>query len=317
MSPQQSTAATRPDTHDMVVVHRVFRREFQLAPRIIRTVGDGDVERAAELSRHLSDLTTGLHLHHTGEDELLWPVLHERTPMDDALVSLMQHQHARVAELVGRVDDLLERWAETGHFATRDELARVLEQVSQVLGEHLAQEERDILPLARAYLTAQEWEAIGAHAIAGVPKDRLLLFLGSMVRVDDRQFSGLNRLLAEVGRTLDADELPEMFVQNHPVTSALCVGMDKPMTVQYWDWISGMARLDAGNSLWTRRPVLREIGDRLPITLELTILAFMVQLIIAIPIGTMAATHQDSPLDQLSRFFAILFAAAPQFWYRS
>ncbi len=58
-----------------------------------------------------------------------------------------------------------------------------------------------------------------------------LLFLGSMVRVDDRQFSGLNRLLAEVGRTLDVDELPEVFVQNHPVTSAMCVGMDKPMII--------------------------------------------------------------------------------------
>jgi ABC-type dipeptide/oligopeptide/nickel transport system permease component len=42
------------------------------------------------------------------------------------------------------------------------------------------------------------------------------------------------------------------------------LGMDKPMPVQYWDWISGLARLDAGKSLWTRRPVLQEIADRLP-----------------------------------------------------
>jgi peptide/nickel transport system permease protein len=90
--------------------------------------------------------------------------------------------------------------------------------------------------------------------------------------------------------------------------------MDKPMAVQYWDWASGLVRLNAGNSLWTRRPVLQEIGDRLPITIELTVLAFLVQLIVAIPIGTIAATHQDSWLDQISRFFAILFAAAPQFW---
>jgi peptide/nickel transport system permease protein len=92
------------------------------------------------------------------------------------------------------------------------------------------------------------------------------------------------------------------------------LGMDKPMPVQYWDWISGLARLDAGKSLWTRRPVLKEISDRLPITLELTILAFLVQVIIAIPLGTIAATHQDRPLDQVTRFFAILGAAAPEFW---
>ena len=58
-----------------------------------------------------------------------------------------------------------------------------------------------------------------------------LLFLGSMVRVDERQFAGLNRLLAEVGRTLDVDELPEMFVQNSPLTNAMCVGMDKPTII--------------------------------------------------------------------------------------
>ena len=92
------------------------------------------------------------------------------------------------------------------------------------------------------------------------------------------------------------------------------LGMDKPMPVQYWDWISGLVRLDAGKSLWTRRPVLKEIADRLPITLELTILAFLVQVIIAIPLGTIAATHQDRPLDQVTRFFAILGAAAPEFW---
>jgi peptide/nickel transport system permease protein len=90
--------------------------------------------------------------------------------------------------------------------------------------------------------------------------------------------------------------------------------MDKPLPVQYWDWISGLARLDAGNSLWTRRPVLQEIADRLPITLELALLAFIIQMVIAIPLGTIAATHQDTILDQITRTLAILMAAAPQFW---
>jgi peptide/nickel transport system permease protein len=92
------------------------------------------------------------------------------------------------------------------------------------------------------------------------------------------------------------------------------LGMDKPLPVQYWDWVSGLARLDAGKSLWTRRPVLQEIADRLPVTLELAILSFIIQMSIAIPVGVLAATHQDRPLDQFSRFFAILLAAAPQFW---
>jgi peptide/nickel transport system permease protein len=92
------------------------------------------------------------------------------------------------------------------------------------------------------------------------------------------------------------------------------LGMDKPLPVQYWDWVNGLVHLNAGNSLWTRRPVMQEIADRLPVTLELTILAFIIQMVISIPLGTIAATHQDSPLDQLTRVGAILMAAAPEFW---
>ena len=92
------------------------------------------------------------------------------------------------------------------------------------------------------------------------------------------------------------------------------LGMDKPFVVQYWDWMSGIARLDAGTSLWTERPVLEEIADRLPVTLELALLAFVLQIVIAVPVGVYAATHQDQVGDQFSRFWAILGTAAPDFW---
>ena len=56
-------------------------------------------------------------------------------------------------------------------------------------------------------------------------------FIGGGVRVDERQFAGVNRLLVEVGRVLDVDELPEVFVVNDPHTNAMTIGMDKPMIV--------------------------------------------------------------------------------------
>jgi hypothetical protein len=70
-------------------------------------------------------------------------------------------------------------------------------------------------------------------AVSGLVNERRvrLAYLGTAVRVDDRQFSGLNRLLGEVGRSLDVDELPEMFVRNSPVTSAMTIGMDKPVII--------------------------------------------------------------------------------------
>jgi peptide/nickel transport system permease protein len=92
------------------------------------------------------------------------------------------------------------------------------------------------------------------------------------------------------------------------------LGMDQPVYAQYLEWVGGIVRLDAGESLWTGRPVLQEIALALPITLELAILAFIIQLIIAIPVGVMAATHQDKPQDQIARVLAIVTAAAPDFW---
>ena len=70
-------------------------------------------------------------------------------------------------------------------------------------------------------------------AISGLFNERAvrLVFLGSAVRVDERQFATLRRLLGEVGRTLDAEELPEMYVSANPVPSALTIGMNKPFIV--------------------------------------------------------------------------------------
>ena len=69
--------------------------------------------------------------------------------------------------------------------------------------------------------------------ISGLVNERTtrLLYLGSMVRVDEHQFTGVHRLLGEVGRTLDVAELPEMFVSNSPFTNAMTIGMGKPMIV--------------------------------------------------------------------------------------
>ena len=70
-------------------------------------------------------------------------------------------------------------------------------------------------------------------AISGLVNERTvrLVYLGSTVRVDERQFAGLHRLLGEVGRTLDVAELPELFVTTNPTTGAMTIGMDKPFIV--------------------------------------------------------------------------------------
>lgn len=73
------------DTRDMVLVHRVFRREFGLLPLMVRGAADGDVRAAVRIAAHAREMTDALHHHHHNEDELLWPRLLQRAPVDAGL----------------------------------------------------------------------------------------------------------------------------------------------------------------------------------------------------------------------------------------
>ncbi|MBI4636547.1 MAG: ABC transporter permease [Candidatus Rokubacteria bacterium] len=92
------------------------------------------------------------------------------------------------------------------------------------------------------------------------------------------------------------------------------LGLDRALPVQYLEWLGNAVRGDLGESLWTRRPVLEEIGRRLPITLELAFLATLLALLIAVPVGVISATRQDSVQDFLARSGAILGLSMPGFW---
>jgi peptide/nickel transport system permease protein len=92
------------------------------------------------------------------------------------------------------------------------------------------------------------------------------------------------------------------------------LGLDRPLYVQYFEWAGRALRGDLGESLWTRRPVLEEIGQRLPITLTLAGLALAFALLIAIPVGVVSAARQDTVADFVARSAAILGLSVPGFW---
>src|ERR687898_193456 len=79
------------------------------------------------------------------------------------------------------------------------------------------------------------------------------------------------------------------------------LGLDKPLIIQFKDWMVGMARLDFGKSMWTDRPVMEEIAIRLELSLEVAILATLFVVLIAVPLGTLAALFRDSWIDYLMR----------------
>lgn len=176
-----TTTSHRPNTHQMVVGHRVFRREFRLLPELIAGVVPGDRPRARVLAEHGTDVTSALHAHHSSEDELLWPRLLDRASLQADLVHRMQEQHGRIGVHLERIGSLLPVWAQTARRAERDELYELFAGASVVLEQHLDDEEREILPLAAAHLTVAEWEQLGRSMHASMRRDQMLTFLGMVL----------------------------------------------------------------------------------------------------------------------------------------
>src|SRR6266545_2575133 len=83
--------------------------------------------------------------------------------------------------------------------------------------------------------------------------------------------------------------------------------LDKPLHVQYGKWVSRLARLDFGRSFAPDgRPVLDKIKERIPVTLSLNIIALVLEFGLAVPIGILAATRRDTPLDKGITVFVFL-----------
>jgi len=91
------------------------------------------------------------------------------------------------------------------------------------------------------------------------------------------------------------------------------LGLNRPLYVQYFDWMGSIVRGRLGESLWTRQPVLTELTRRLPVTVTLGIFATLVSIAIGVPIGVLAATRQDGALDFFARSAAILGLSVPGF----
>src|SRR6185437_13840055 len=87
----------QPAVQEMVVIHRIFRKEFRRFPDLVRGVPDGHLRRAADVAGYATFNLDAVHNHHTAEDEYLWPLLLERARPDAALIRRMAGQHDRVA----------------------------------------------------------------------------------------------------------------------------------------------------------------------------------------------------------------------------
>lgn len=92
------------------------------------------------------------------------------------------------------------------------------------------------------------------------------------------------------------------------------LGLDKPIAVQFFIYIKNLAQGNLGNSILNKRPVIELLKEKLPITAELGVTAFLLQYLLAIPIGAIAALNRNSIADWFSMTLAMIGVSMPDFW---
>ena len=191
MVPRSERAA---DVREMVMAHDMFRREFGLMPDLVRAVAPGDRARLDIVAGHVELIVLVLGRHQHGEDTEMWPRLLDRVPEGDRpLVRVMQEQHGPLDDLVVELAVALGEWRDesaadareavgaVAATAARERLAGTLDLVNAALREHLADEERLVLPLIEQYVTAAEWEQMVQAEADATPPDSVALIFGMLM----------------------------------------------------------------------------------------------------------------------------------------
>ena len=92
------------------------------------------------------------------------------------------------------------------------------------------------------------------------------------------------------------------------------LGLDRPYVEQYGLWLWQMVSLNPGHSIFTNEPIAVSLRKAVPVTLELAALAMIIGLVIAVPVGVLSATRQDTPSDYVGRVVAVSGLSLPDFW---
>ncbi len=92
------------------------------------------------------------------------------------------------------------------------------------------------------------------------------------------------------------------------------LGLDRPLYVQYWDFLTDIVQLDFGKSHFLERPAREVLFERFPATIQLAAAAFFLALALGIPLGVLSAVKRDTWLDNFGKLFAVMGIATPNFW---
>jgi peptide/nickel transport system permease protein len=150
---------------------------------------------------------------------------------------------------------------------------------------------------------------LGEIVVGGYVSNRILQSIGNIFFITLLVFL-LARATGDPSNVFIPDELPQEEVDAFKER----LGLDKPIYLQYWVFITNLARGDFGESIRGHRPVRQMLVERLPATFSLGLAAFLVAIIMGIPLGVLSAVYRDTAIDRVAKVVAFLGQSTPSFW---
>lgn len=169
--------------NEMPIIHRIFRRQFAEVRKLVQDVPASEARQVRAIADHLGFLLDGLHMHHTTEDDMIWPTLLARAELDASLVERMKDQHERVDALVAGVRAAVPAWRSDPTPATSSLLAGRIGEFLVVLEGHLDEEEQVVVPLIDQCLTEAQWQEVGQRGFEKFTPAQRWIATGQMVEV--------------------------------------------------------------------------------------------------------------------------------------
>ena len=175
-------STTQPiDVRDMAIVHRTFRNAYEESAKLVRAAPSPSPGRVTFLADHIDFGLAALHHHHEGEDELLYPELIQRVPEQAPMTEQVEHEHLVIKTALEAASAACSAWRQQPSAETGEALAAALDHLNAVVQPHLDDEENKVVPLAAVTFTQQEWDAIGKHGVAWIPRNKRGIAFGMIL----------------------------------------------------------------------------------------------------------------------------------------
>jgi hypothetical protein len=165
------------ETTDMFAVHQALIGALDAAPTLVAGAGNRP-DRVETIGSYYENILEFLHVHHQGEDELVYPLLEERCPDQMALLQRIDDQHRLLDEPMVAARAAVAAWRADPTPANGQAVIELMATIDETLRPHLGEEEEVVLPIASAWMSPEEWAQLPGHALQTFQADKPWLALG-------------------------------------------------------------------------------------------------------------------------------------------